>query len=149
MTISRRLSCTLLASAAVLALAAGCTTVTSNTATLTARLSGDQEVPPVQTLGQGTAQIWYNKQTNGLRWKVVYSGLSSPATAAHFHGPAAIGANAGVVVPFKGPLSGTEEGEVVITPAQGEELLSGLWYVNVHTSNHPAGEIRGQVTLVR
>ena len=77
------------------------------------------------------------------------TGTPEMASVAIHHGPAPVGTNAGVVVPFKGPLSGTEEGEAVITPAQGEELLSGRWYVNVHTSNNPAGEIRGQVTLVR
>jgi hypothetical protein len=127
---------------ATVALAAGCATVTSNTATLQARLTGDAEVPPVVTMGQGTAQVW--------KWKVDYSGLSGAATAAHFHGPAEPGSNAGVVVPVKSPVpSPSFEGEAIITPAQVQDVLAGKWYFNIHTAKNPGGEIRGQVVLVR
>jgi len=146
----RRAALGLFAVAAV-ALAAGCATVTSNTATLQARLTGDAEVPPVVTMGQGTAQVWLNKETGGLKWKVDYSGLSGAATAAHFHGPAEPGANAGVVVPVKlSPIpSPSFDGEAIITPAQVQDVLAGKWYFNIHTAKNPGGEIRGQVVLVR
>ncbi len=150
MSLSRRSTFSLLAASAVVALAAGCTTVTSNTALMQARLSGDAQVPPVQTMGQGVAQVWLNKDTGGLRWKVDYSGLSGPATAAHFHGPADVASNGPVVVPFKSPLTyPTIEGEATITPAQVQDLLAGRWYINIHTAKNPGGEIRGQVVLQR
>jgi len=135
---------------ATLAVAAGCATVTSNTATMQARLTPGAQVPPVQSLGQGTAQVWLNKETGGLKWKVDYSGLSGPATAAHFHGPAEPGANAGVVVPMKSPVPYPSfDGEATVTQAQVQELLAGKWYINIHTAKNPGGEIRGQVVLVR
>ena len=65
-----------------------------------ATLTGTQEVPPNTSAGRGTAEIQYNSSNNTLSWKVTYSGLSGPVTGAHIHGPAAVGANAGIVVPF-------------------------------------------------
>ena len=144
----RRVTLGLIAAATLVV--AGCTTVTSNTATMQARLSPQSEVPPAVSMGQGTAQVWLNKETGGLRWKVEYSGLTGPATMAHFHGPADPGVNAGVVVPVKPPIpSPSFEGEATITPAQAQDLLAGKWYFNIHTAKHPGGEIRGQVVLVR
>ncbi|WPB58208.1 CHRD domain-containing protein [Xylophilus sp. GOD-11R] len=139
-----------LVTVATVALAAGCAAVTANTSVMQARLSPEAEVPPTVSMGQGTAQVWLNKDTGGLKWKVEYSGLSGPATMAHFHGPADPGANAGVVVPFKMPIpSPGFEGEAAITPAQVQDLLAGKWYINIHTAKYPGGEIRGQVVLVR
>ena len=144
----RRVTLGLIAAATLVV--AGCATVTSNTATMQARLSPQSEVPPAVSMGQGTAQVWLNKETGGLRWKVEYSGLTGPATMAHFHGPADPGVNAGVVVPVKPPIpSPSFEGEATITPAQAQDLLAGKWYFNIHTAKFPGGEIRGQVVLVR
>ena len=65
-----------------------------------AALTGTQEVPPNTSAGRGMAEIQYDSSKNMLSWKVTYSGLSGPVTGAHIHGPAAAGANAGIVVPF-------------------------------------------------
>ena len=81
-----------------------------------------------------------------LRWKLTYSGLSGPATGAHFHGPAMPGSNAGVVVPFTSATSPIE-GQATLTPAQLADLMDGKWYANVHTASNPGGEIRGQVMV--
>ncbi|XAH25764.1 CHRD domain-containing protein [Xylophilus sp. GW821-FHT01B05] len=145
----RRRACAALASVAVLALASGCVAwkTSSSPVTLGATLTGAAEVPPVQSSGTGTLQAWYSKETGSLRWRLTYTGLSGAATAAHFHGPAAVGANAGVLVPIGAPYTGSQEGVSAITPAQASDLLAGRWYVNVHTQQHPGGEIRGQVTV--
>ncbi|HYP82423.1 CHRD domain-containing protein [Variovorax sp.] len=116
----------------------------SNTATFSGTLNGASEVPPNMTSGSGTAQATLNKDTNLLKYKITYTGLTGPATAAHFHGPAPAGANAGVVIPFAKPASPIE-GEVTLTPAQAADLLAGNWYANVHTAAYGAGEIRGQM----
>jgi hypothetical protein len=110
-----------------------------------ATLGGAQEVPPADTRGSGTAEIQLNTNTNVLSWKVTYSGLTGPATAAHIHGPAGPGANAGVVVPFMNASANPISGQTTITAAQYGDLAAGLWYVNVHTAAHPGGEIRGQL----
>lgn len=110
-----------------------------------ASLGGAQEVPPANTAGTGMAEIQLNTNTNVLTWKVTYTGLTGPATAAHIHGPAGPGANAGVVIPFPGANANPIVGQTTITPAQYGDLAAGLWYVNVHTAANPGGEIRGQL----
>ncbi len=111
---------------------------------LQGNMTGAQEVPAVNTAGTGTLEATYDKGTHILGYTVTYSGLSGPATAAHFHGPAGPGTNAGVVVPFPNPADPIK-GETTLTDAQAADLLAGRWYVNVHTRAHPGGEIRAQV----
>jgi hypothetical protein len=117
---------------------------TASMQTLHATLSGAAEVPTNTSAGSGTLAASYDKSSGVLRWKVTYAGLSGPATMAHFHGPAMPGSNAGVAVPFPSAAS-PAEGQATLTPAQAADLLAGKWYVNVHTAQHPGGEIRGQV----
>lgn len=136
---------TLCAAALLLGLA-GCSSMQpSSTVTLTATLTGASEVPPTPSTGTGMAEAWLNKDTRELRWKVSFSGLTGPALAGHFHGPAAAGTNAGVVVPFVGNAS-PFEGSTTLTPEQAADLQAGKWYANVHTASHKGGEIRGQLT---
>jgi hypothetical protein len=116
----------------------------------TVPLTGAQQVPPVQTSGNGTANLTYDAGTRAVTWSVTYSGLSSDATMAHFHGPAAEGKNGPVIIWLtkKGePVSSPITGQATLTPDQAEQFVAGQWYINVHTKNHPAGEIRGQVML--
>jgi len=119
----------------------------SHIVTLTGQLSGAAEVPPVTSAGSGNIESTFNKETNVLTWKVTYSGLSGPVRAAHLHGPAAAGVNAGVMVPFTGDLLSPIEGKATLTAAQSADLLAGRWYVNLHTAANPGGEIRGQLSL--
>lgn len=111
-------------------------------------LTGAQQVPPVQSSGSGTAELTYDPATRVVTWDITYSGLSGPVTMAHFHGPAAAGKNAPVLVWLtkKGsPVASPIKGEATLTPDQAKQFMAGEWYVNVHTQQHPAGEIRGQV----
>jgi hypothetical protein len=134
----------LVAGAATLALA-GCGMMSkSNTASFSGAMNAASEVPPNMTRGSGMAEAWLDKDSNVLKYKITYSGLSGPATAAHFHGPAVAGANAGVALPFANAASPIE-GQATLTPAQAADLMSGKWYANVHTAANPAGEIRGQM----
>ena len=113
-----------------------------------ASLSAAQEVPPNGSPATGTLEASLNKDTNVLTWRLNYSGLTGPATAAHFHGPASMGQNAGVVVPFSSAAS-PSEGRATLTAAQAADLSAGKWYANVHTAANPGGEIRGQVGIGR
>ena len=110
-----------------------------------ASLSGSQEVPATTTAGSGKANVRYNPSTTMLSWSVTHSGLSGPVTAAHIHGPAGPGQNAGVVIPFTNVGAATITGEARLTPEQLGQLTSGQWYVNLHTAANPGGEIRGQL----
>ena len=111
-----------------------------------ATLNGASEVPPTTTAGKGAADIDYDPASKKLSWKVTYSGLSGPATAAHFHGPAEADKNAGVKVPIPNATSSPAEGSATLTDEQAADLMAGKYYVNVHTAANPGGEIRGQVT---
>ena len=119
----------------------------SNLVTLSTQLRAASEVPPNASQATGTVDAVFNKDTSQLRWKVSYTGLSGPATAAHFHGPASVGANAGVVLPWPGPIASPMDGSTTLTAAQAAELMAGRWYANIHTAANPGGEIRGQMTV--
>ena len=118
----------------------------SNMVAFSTQLRSSNEVPPVASPGTGSVDAAFNKSNNMLRWKVTYSGLTGPATAGHFHGPAAAGANAGVVLGWTGAMSPSMEGSATLTAAQAADLMAGRWYANIHTAAHPGGEIRGQMT---
>jgi len=111
-------------------------------------LTGGQQVPPVQTAATGTAELTYDPATRIVTWSVSYSGLSGPATMAHFHGPAAEGKNGPPVIWLaeKGAaVANPIKGQATLTPEQAQQLTAGDWYINVHTQANPGGEIRGQV----
>lgn len=112
---------------------------------MSGKLSGAHEVPAVMGAGTGLIEARFNPSTLVLTWKASYSGLSGAPTAAHFHGPAVAGQNAGVAVPVTSGLASPMVGTVTLTPAQAAELTAGKWYFNVHTVAYPSGEIRGQV----
>jgi hypothetical protein len=114
----------------------------------TTQLTGANEVPTVNTSASGRVDAVLNKDTGLFRWRLTYSGLSGPATAAHFHGPAAIGRNAAPSLSMTQPLSSPNQGRATLSPEQAADLLAGRWYANIHTATHPGGEIRGQMTLV-
>jgi CHRD domain len=109
-----------------------------------ATLNAAAEVPPKASAGTGKLDAKLDTATKALTYTITYSGLTGPATMAHFHGPALPGANAPIVVPFKNPASGSSD-TVTLTDAQIADLEAGKWYTNVHTAANPGGEIRGQV----
>lgn len=113
----------------------------------TVPLSGANQVPPVATSGKGTAHLTYDPSSRVVTWSIDYSGLSSPATMAHFHnGPANKNGPVVIWLSKQGtPPSSPITGQATLTPEQAQQFTAGDWYVNVHSQSHPAGEIRGQV----
>jgi hypothetical protein len=113
---------------------------------LFADLSGTNEVPMNFSNASGSARVSYDHASGVVSWVVAYDYLTGEVTGAHFHGPAAEGENAGVQVNLgQNGLASPLQGAAPITSDQAAQLLAGLWYVNVHSSNYPDGEIRGQV----
>jgi hypothetical protein len=129
----------------VLAVFLSCGVARADQVNFKADLSGASEVPPVATAGKGTATAALDTVAKTLTWTVTYSGLSGPATAGHIHGPAAPGANAGVLVPFSGNLASPIKGSATLTDAQISDLEGGRTYINLHTADNKGGEIRGQL----
>lgn len=87
-----------------------------------------------------------------LAFQVTYTGLTDSAVAAHIHGPASFEEAADVLIdlePYNAPGFGTSgmfQGEISLEPEIRRHLINQRTYINVHTSTHPDGEIRGQIT---
>jgi CHRD domain len=93
---------------------------------------------------KGPSEVTYDDASKMLTWTITYSGLSGNATAAHFHGPAKEGENAGPMVTIK-QLDSPMKGSATLTEDQSKALTGGRMYINVHTAKYPDGEIRGQL----
>ena len=119
-----------------------------DTHTLGAVLVGAEEVPPMVTGGVGACSVTLDDVTGSVSVTGSFSGLSSNATAAHIHGLAGPGVNAGIIIGLTetGGTSGNVSGGGTLTPAEITGMLNGLTYLNIHTTAHPGGEIRGQIT---
>jgi hypothetical protein len=117
----------------------------AETQSFKADLKGSAEVPPTTGQGNGTLAATFDTASRKLSWKGNVAGLSGNATAAHFHGPAEPGKNAGVMIPASGVTTGPFEGSATLTEDQAKALLAGQTYFNVHTAANPSGEVRGQV----
>jgi hypothetical protein len=113
-----------------------------------ATMDAKSEVPGNQSPATGEATVTLDPATNTITWSGTFSGLTGPATAAHIHGPAPAGKNAGVILwistkgsAFNSPFQGTG----TLTAEQAADLVAGNYYVNIHTAANPGGEIRGQL----
>jgi hypothetical protein len=155
----------------VLALAAGSAQAQAGRL-FQATLSGYEEVPTLSSPAEGRIRMWVAHDESSVTWELSYSGTPTPVTQAHIHF-GAVAVNGGIsvflcsnlgngpagtqVCPASGTISGTfVAGDVVgpaaqgIAPGEYAELLSalraGVTYVNVHTTERPGGEIRGQIS---
>ena len=138
-----------------------------------AKLKGFNEVPlAIVSKGQGTLQLKLNKKLKTINYTLTFSNLSSPVTQSHIH-IGKVHVAGGITVFFctnlgNGPAGtqlcpaggGTITGMIIASnvlavPAQAmpagdfDELITALesrtLYANVHTTNCPAGEIRGEI----
>lgn len=131
------------------ALAVGLATVApaqAETIAVSAELTGANSVPPNDVDGTGLVEAEFDTETQVLTWTVSYEGLSGPLIAAHIHGPAAAGSNAGIVIGLDPISLSPIVGSATLTEAQVADLLAGLYYINLHTELHPGGELRAQLT---
>ncbi|MBI5856918.1 MAG: CHRD domain-containing protein [Sphingobacteriales bacterium] len=122
-------------------------------------LTGAQETPATPSTALGFMDVSYSKETRILTFSVTWSGLTGPVAAMHIHGLAPVGYAAGVVqnlitasngiatpgsaYPATGKFSATLLADGVIVKEQ--DLLNGMYYLNIHTATYPGGEIRGQI----
>ncbi len=107
------------------------------------KLSGDQEVPPVQTQASGSGTITVNDDKS-VSGSVTTTGMK--ATAAHIH-EAAAGKNGPVAIPLekKSDNEFAVPAGAKLSDAQYKALRAGNLYVNVHSDAHKNGEIRAQL----
>lgn len=111
---------------------------------LVTTIDGPQAGVASPATGSGT--LTYDDASNNLAWDITYSGLLAPETISHFHGPAAPGVSAAPQITL--PLGSPKVGNATLSETQEGQLLGGLWYVNIHSTVYPDGEIRGQVVAI-
>jgi hypothetical protein len=106
------------------------------------KLSGAEEVPPVQASGSGSGTIRVNADGT-VSGSVTTTGVEG--TMAHIH-QGAKGQNGPVIIPL------TKSGDTYTVPpgaklndAQLKAFKEGNLYVNVHTARNKGGEVRGQI----
>ena len=116
---------------------------------VSASLSAQSETPPNNSKGTGMLSGEYDPATKKLTYDVTYSGLTGPATMAHFHAPAPVGKASGVEIPIKGSVASPIKGEVTLSETDAKNLTDGMTYFNVHTAANKGGEIRGQVLVAQ
>ncbi|OGD44427.1 CHRD domain protein [Candidatus Bathyarchaeota archaeon RBG_16_57_9] len=126
---------------------------------------GGQEVPPAATLAQGQAVFQLSKDGTMLHYTLIASNIEN-ILQSHIHlapagvnGPVVVwlypSSPPAVLIPgrFSGVLAeGTITADDLVGPLAGQplsslidEITAGNAYVNVHTSQYPGGEIRGQI----
>ena len=134
--------------AGALGLALGLAPASADMLKYKADLKAASEVPANDSKGTGVIEATYDTATKTLTWSGTYADLTGPVAAAHFHGPAAAGANAGPVVPVNAPAS-PFKGSAVLTDAQAKAFADGMIYFNIHTAKNGGGEIRGQLAAAK
>jgi uncharacterized repeat protein (TIGR01451 family) len=107
-----------------------------------ANLDGGQEVPPTNSTATGTATLLLSPDETEGRVSLNFSGLTTSETVAHIHGPATLGVSAPALFPL--PFGQVNDFQISLTASQVQDLKNGLMYINVHSTNFPSGEIRGQ-----
>ncbi|WP_299756126.1 CHRD domain-containing protein [uncultured Pontibacter sp.] len=115
-------------------------------------LLGTNERPVIATSGAGEMDVVFNELSNTLDYTITWQlGDSDAATTAmHFHGPADPESSAPPIIDieegFNQGSSGTISGSTrPLTQDEEDDLKAGLWYVNIHSSTYPSGELRGNL----
>jgi hypothetical protein len=121
-----------------------------------ASVDGAHESPANAFPGTGTGSFILNAARNQVSYNVTFIGLSTNSTGGHIHSGAP-GVNGPVVKPIG--VSGdsseatdtgtwkTTDGSNQLTTALIDSMLIGSTYANFHTTNKPAGEIRGALNM--
>jgi len=112
---------------------------------LHAALLPQNQSPPTASNGSGTALVTLNQGQGEVCWDISVTQLTSPVILAHIHQGAA-GVNGPVVVDFMEPANGLN-GCVSADAGLIKQIRRhpADYYVNVHTTMFPAGEVRGQL----
>jgi hypothetical protein len=112
-----------------------------------ATLSGSTEVPPNASAATGRGTFFLSPSTLTTTLKLAYAidySTTLTATAAHIHrGAQGTAPASNIVFPLStnNPITGT----LTLNQQQAADLLSGLYYVNLHSATFTQGEIRGQI----
>ena len=117
----------------------------ATTSNFQAVINGASEVDPTTSTATGFGSFSYDDTTNQLTYDISFSGLSSTETGAHIH-QAPVGIDGPVI--FTLPAGSPKNGAVMLSASQETSLFAGELYVNIHSTNFPGGEIRGQILIL-
>ncbi len=141
---------------------------------IAATLRGFEEPPSISTTGRGFFRGTISEDGTSIEYELIYFGLEGDVRQAHIH-LGQRGVNGGISIwlcqtefnpdptslsptcPQEGIVTGVVTADNVIGPAgQGiaagefaevlRAIRSGVTYANVHSTKHPGGEIRGQIS---
>lgn len=112
----------------------------------TAMLSSDNEVHSVTSDAEGMAVVRVYPDMEHIEIKVLFDGTTSPIVGAHLHNAPA-GMDGGVVLNLSDDVNGNMIATTKMNASLIAELVAGNIYLNIHTEDNPAGEIRGQLML--
>jgi hypothetical protein len=130
-------------SAGILVMAGSCKKSKTNEVTFKATINGATETPSNASTATGSATLIYNQDTKTFNIVVTFSGIT--ATASHIH-KGAVGVPGGVIFGFTPPIvSPINYTSAVLDSTQQADLYADQYYVNIHSTAFPAGEIRGQL----
>jgi hypothetical protein len=116
----------------------------STKTTLTAFLTVNQSIPtPKGASGSGKFTAIVAGKT--IRWRMTFTGMTGPVAASHIHSALAGRANPAPAATLCAPCKSSQSGAVTVSAAVLKRILGGATYVNLHTAQNPAGEIRGQI----
>lgn len=117
-------------------------------------MTGAQVVPTSTSAALGKLNVFYSKETKTLTYSFTWSGLSgNPSVGVGLYGLAPIGYGVSPTTPIQTistsglTSSGSKSGSVLVDGVviKEQDLLNGLYYIQLRTAAFPAGEIRGQV----
>lgn len=114
-----------------------------------AQLSAEQETMEVMSDATGLASFNLSLDNYKLEARVAIDGLTGPITGAHLH-QAMPGMDGDVVINLTDLIEGNTIEGVIIEGLNADfidALKNGEIYINIHTDEYPAGEIRGQLSL--
>ncbi len=122
---------------------------------VTVTLSGAQEVPAITSTGTASAKLVFDPVLKTINYNMTWTLGSAAATTTnmHFHGAedGSPAKSSGVIIGITGfttantgTISGTTR---ALTDVEVAQLLAGKWYLNIHSSTVPGGELRGNINF--
>lgn len=111
--------------------------------TYAALADGLQEVPPNPSAAKGVGWFRFDVLANTIDYSFTRTAVSTAEVGAHIHGFSAPGFNSGIKISL--PAGAHKSGVLPYAGADEAGYIAGLSYINIHSSNFPGGEIRGQL----